>query len=110
MTNYIIRNTINELNFTLNESVTIENPIFILRVQDKVIYNHKDIVLGEDFSWNKDRFNQFMITEVDEVNENLSEGRIYLPIAQYNFYVYQCQSNEITDNDLIIESGQIIVK
>lgn len=110
MTNYITRGEYNELNFTLNESITLLSPNIILDIEDKVDYNHKYILLDDDYSYNTARFNQYIIEEVDQADEDLAQSKIYLEVGQYNFYVWQCTGTTIsTITDSIIESGQFKV-
>lgn len=110
MTNYITKNDWSEIKFTLNESITISNPVFMLQIESKVDYTTKDLLLDDDYSWNTDRFNEYMIEEVPLVDEDLLNLKVNLELGQYNFYVWQCATASInTTTDNIIESGQIRV-
>lgn len=112
MTIYIDKNDSNTCIFTLNESVTISNPNFILQIESKVNLKSKIMWLNNDISLNPMRYNEFIINEVNKIDEDLEDMKVFLNEPSYNWYVWQTESTNLSLSDAtsIIESGKIIVK
>lgn len=111
MTINLIKNQLNIVMFTLNESITLENPSFILQIESKVDFSSKVMWLLNDVTLNSARYNEYIIEMVDKIDENLSNMKIYLEEGTYNFYVWQTDSIVLNTNNAlnIIESGKLIV-
>jgi len=112
MTIYLRKNQNNIVMFTLNESVTITNPSFILQIESKVDYTSKIMWLIDDLSLNNVRYNEYIIETVNKIDEDLTDMKVFLDEGTYNFYVWQTESPNLDLNDAlnIIESGKLIMK
>lgn len=109
----ILRKTqLNNVVFTLNESVTLDSPSFILEIESKVDYSNKLMWLNNDVSLNVERYNEYIIEMVDKIDEDLENMKVYLNEGEYNFYVWETESINLSKEDAfsIIESGRIKIK
>ena len=111
MTLYIIKNSLNRLIFTLNESSILLSPKYILRIESKVDFKSKYMVFlpADDLSTNQARYNEWIIEEVIKDEEDLAEYKINLIPAEYNFYMYESLEDTVQPTDKVIENGKIRV-
>lgn len=111
MTSYIYKNQANDVFFTLNESVTLSTPFFILEIQSKATNASKLMWLNTDLSVNPVRYNKYVITEVDPDDEDLEDQKVNLLEGMHNFYVWETAVEvlDLASATGVIESGQIRV-
>ncbi|MCP4761434.1 MAG: hypothetical protein GY870_06605 [archaeon] len=103
---------------TLKEKTTFQVPYYLMKLisddnlQEKVVRISNDTTLI-DSSLNLDRYNQFEIEEVAEVDEDLGNGKINLSAGMtYDYQVYQTLATTgttIGSWDIIVETGTIKV-
>lgn len=111
MTIYIEKNESNVCMFTLTESTTITGAKYIMQIESKALNTSKLMWLNTDLSLYPERYNEYIITEVPEIDEDLENQKINLIEGGHNFYVWQTDVDEL-DTDLalnIIESGWLHV-
>lgn len=111
MTIYIEKNESNICMFTLTESTTITGAKYIMQIESKALNTSKLMWLNTDLSLYPERYNEYIITEVPEIDEDLEDQKINLIEGGHNFYVWQTEVDEL-DTDLalnIIESGWLHV-
>lgn len=97
--------------FTLKEDTTIVDAKYILQIVSKATRKEKLMWLINDVSVNTERFNSFIIDEVDEADEDLTQMAINLDSGEYTFFVWQTDSTVLSleQADDIIESGLLVV-
>jgi hypothetical protein len=87
----IVRGQTNKIALTLTEKATDENSDFIIELTNDVSGKAK-IFSVFDISEFPYRANIFLLTETE--NEDLSDGKIYLPITgQYTYRAYEMASS-----------------
>lgn len=86
----LYKNTINNVCLTLSESTTLTgSSYYLFRFINENNFNEL-LFTGEDISNNKDRFNQFLITETGSTFTNLTASTIHLNTpGYYKYEVYQ---------------------
>lgn len=111
MTIYINREATNICIFTLNESINLSFPNYILQVVSKATNYDKIMWLNDDLSTNPERYNKFVIEEVNQEDEDLEDMKIHLPSTSYDFFVWETDSDNLDLSEAldIIESGNIII-
>lgn len=106
----IARGTNNTIILTLNESKTLENPYYLMKMVSRDSRTTKTFILSSDQSSYTDRFNKFVITE--SATEILTSGTVTLkPTGIWYWEVYEQLSStnlnvNSADNQIPIESGQ----
>jgi len=95
MTIYIDKNQENTLIFTLNESTTVSDVMYILEVHSKATDSSKIMWLLNDLTINPERYNKFIITEVPLEDEDLLDMKINLIEGGHSFFVWQTGSGEL---------------
>lgn len=116
---YVRKNRWNELNMTLKEKTTFPVPYYLMKLisndnlQEKVVRISNGTTLI-DSSLNLDRYNQFEIEEVNEVDEDLGNGRINLQAGMtYDYQVWETilsTGTTIGSWDSIVETGTLKVE
>lgn len=105
----ILKGNDNNCVFTLNEKTTIDPVFYILEIYSNQDHNTKLMLLQNDISSNKNRWNQFVITENDI--EDINNSIITLKSGSYDYFVWQSSVStlDVSLADSIIESGKIVV-
>lgn len=99
----------NKITVTLSEKTTITPVFYYLEVksnQDRS--TSKAVYLGVDASTNFVRYNEFTITE--GTPEDLDNSVISLDAGSYDYYAWECSSQDFTDKVSIVESGKLVVE
>ncbi len=106
----IARGANNTIILTLNESKTLDNPYYLMKMVSQDSRTVKTFILASDLSGYTDRFNKFVITE--SATEVLTSGTVTLkPTGIWYWEVYEQTSStnlnvNAADNQVPIESGQ----
>lgn len=107
----IKKNTVNQVDLTLNEKVTIDAPVYFLfrvkRVEGDI---EKTFVCTDETGLVVERYNRFMIEE--NTTEDLTDGVVSLPTGQYDYEVYAQHSStnlDYLEADEQVEAGYMLV-
>ena len=106
----IARGSNNTIILTLNESKTLTNPYYLMKMVSSDSRTVKTFILASDLSGHTDRFNKFVITE--SATEVLTSGTVTLkPTGIWDWEVYEQTSStnlnvNAADNQVPLESGQ----
>jgi hypothetical protein len=98
-----------ELVLTLKEKTTVSNPTYLFVFQsDNSGVSYSVIAADEATTAQKERFNQFTITE--GVNDQLNGSVLLGPVGTYHYFVYAQTSTTNLDADLaneLVERGEM---
>ena len=75
----ITRSTNSTLVFTLKEKQTLTSPYWLFELRFRGDGTTTKTFIASDISGFPDRFNKFLVTEVNAGSENLTSGTINLP-------------------------------
>ena len=91
---------------TLQEKTTLDSPYYLMELRDDEKLNYHYIILPEDESENKARYNQFSI--VDNTDPDPLQGEVKLTPGDYHYKVYEQVSSTNLDPDglTIVEIGR----
>ena len=108
----ITRGTNNTVQFTLNERKTLDNPYYLVRVENLTTRKVKRFILASDLSGYTERFDEFLITESS--SELLTSGTVDLsPAGDWAYRVYEQASSTNLNEDAalkLLEEGIMKVK
>lgn len=101
----LLQKGINQIYVTVSELNTINNPIYYIAIKDETTKETKNVYII-DTSIYADRYNQFQIELVDDINdEDLSNGIVCLNTGKHTYTIY---STDLTDT-INCENGIIKV-
>lgn len=112
----IYKNTENTVCLTLTERAQYTQSVFLFKFT-REISNQQIIFTAENISDNTERYDKFIIEEVDSDNEDLSIGKVNLAEGKYHYQIYEAPetSPQSLDPDdyspalEIVEDGFVMV-
>lgn len=95
--------------FTLTEKITLTDPYLLLSLYSNQDFTTKTMLLNDDVSFNKIRYNEFIIEET--TMEDLTDNKIELELTTYDYTVWQSATSSLSLDDAtsIVESGKLTV-
>lgn len=115
---YLKRDTINEcvISITSNLLDTTPLPYFIFEIIEGNTGELVKYFTSENVSPSRRRYDEFNLELVDEINEDLTDGKIYLPEGTHS-YEYRCYITSVEGSidplniiSDIVHSGKLIVE
>ena len=106
----INKNSANTCILTLSERTTLSNVKYLFEFINDSTKQTKTF-LCTDISTNKERFNEFVITE--NTTENLLTGTVSLTIGDWKYNIYQQTSTTnliVANSGALVENGKVEVK
>jgi len=90
----ITRNTNSTLTFTLKEKQTLTSPYFLFEFKCKSDSGTTKLFTAADLSDYEDRYNQFLVTEVNAGSEVLTSGTVNLQIiGDWDYRIFEQTSS-----------------
>lgn len=108
----IKKNKTNKIALTLTERVELTTPFFLFRFIEQQT-NKEYPFIAMDESDYPDRFNMFVISEVDKNFEDKQNGFVNLPIGNYYYEIYEQDSSanfDYKNSSKKLEDGKVRVR
>lgn len=106
----INKNSVNTCILTLSERTTLTNAKYLFEFINDSTKQTKTFLCA-DISTNKERCNEFVITE--NATENLLTGTVSLTIGDWKYNIYQQTSTTnliVANSGALVENGKVEVK
>lgn len=106
----INKNSVNTCILTLSERTTLTNAKYLFEFINDSTKQTKTFLCA-DISTNKERCNEFVITE--NATENLLTGTVSLTIGDWKYNIYQQTSSTnliVANSGALVENGKVEVK
>ena len=109
----ITRQTNSTLVFTLKEKQTLTAPYWLFELKFRGDGTTTKTFIASDISGFPDRFNKFLVTEVNAGSENLTSGTINLPyVGEWHYRIFEQSSSsnlDVTNATNEVENGIVRV-
>lgn len=109
----ITRNTNSTLIFTLKEKQTLTNPNFLFELKYRGDGTTTKTFIASDTSTYSDRYNEFLVTEVNSGSEILTSGTVNLQnVGEWHYRIFEQNSSvnlDVANATSELENGIIKV-